>query len=557
MLMIDDRKGGEAMDIQPRPQWVLAVLLFIHFSAATSSATEAAIASNLGLETPLKSFQLGIYGRKLLQTQNASQIVNVQQQSDDTVRIDPLHHLKKYRGGYDIRNKHYWSSTIFTGAYGFGIGALWLICGLIFGGYLLVTSFCLKKKSRKLQKRSPCHKQCYLWPVVVGTAFVLLAIIASGVALGGETRLHSRAKTIMDIIIDTADEASTTIHNVTAALQVMSESIEASSYASTDTTTFINATSKTLNDQAVDIERQAKRHRHQIQTGLDIVYIVTTAAMSLNLAALVALSASGTLRLRRIFYTLIILCWCLTTLCWLLFGAYYFLKNFSGDTCTALEDFQQNPGNSSLSSILPCDELLSAKPALQDLSQEIYDLVHLVNANISLLRTSLYPNLEYVCNPFSGPPDYVYQPENCSADTIKIGDIPQVLKTFTCVDTNSTSCKQGEFTITTSEFNIIEALTTSVQSLVDSYPEMDRLVDCQIVKDAFSDILAHHCKPLKRDAKMTWVSMLLLSVFMVILVPVWATGALHDRRLRFSDGSVKPHPVMAPNMVGSETKLAN
>jgi hypothetical protein len=30
-------------------------------------------------------------------------------QPDDTVRVDPLKDLKKYRGGYDIKNKHYWS----------------------------------------------------------------------------------------------------------------------------------------------------------------------------------------------------------------------------------------------------------------------------------------------------------------------------------------------------------------------------------------------------------------------------------------------------------------
>lgn len=35
-------------------------------------------------------------------------------QSDDTVRVDPLDSFKKYRGGYDIRNKHYWSVSLHT-----------------------------------------------------------------------------------------------------------------------------------------------------------------------------------------------------------------------------------------------------------------------------------------------------------------------------------------------------------------------------------------------------------------------------------------------------------
>jgi hypothetical protein len=52
-----------------------------------------------------------------------------------------------------------------------------------------------------------------------------------------------------------------------------------------------------------------------------------------------------------------------------------------------------------------------------------------VNANISMQATS-YPNLVHVCNPFSAPPNYFYQPENCPDNTIRIGDIPKVSNMF-------------------------------------------------------------------------------------------------------------------------------
>lgn len=52
--------------------------------------------------------------------------------------------------------------------------------------------------------------------------------------------------------------------------------------------------------------------------------------------------------------------------------------SFSSDTCTALEMFQENPNNNSLSSILPCEQLLTAKSVLTDVSSEIYDLVNQV-----------------------------------------------------------------------------------------------------------------------------------------------------------------------------------
>lgn len=45
-----------------------------------------------------------------------------------------------------------------------------------------------------------------------------------------------------------------------------------------------------------------------------------------------------------------------------------------------------------------------------------------VNNNIS----SSYANIVQICNPFSPPPDYEYQPGSCLASSIKIGDIPRV-----------------------------------------------------------------------------------------------------------------------------------
>jgi len=52
---------------------------------------------------------------------------------------------------------------------------------------------------------------------------------------------------------------------------------------------------------------------------------------------------------------------------------------FSSDACTALDNFQENPYNNSLSSILPCQELLKAKPVLSEFSAGIYNLVNEVN----------------------------------------------------------------------------------------------------------------------------------------------------------------------------------
>lgn len=70
---------------------------------------------------------------------------------------------------------------------------------------------------------------------------------------------------------------------------------------------------------------------------------------------------------------------------------------FSNDTCTALESFQQNPNNNSLSSILPCDELVSAKSLLNDVGAGIYSLVNEVR-EINVFRFSRVINVFWFSN---------------------------------------------------------------------------------------------------------------------------------------------------------------
>jgi len=87
----------------------------------------------------------------------------------------------------------------------------------------------------------------------------------------------------------------------------------------------------------------------------------------------------------------------------------------------------------------------------------------------------------------------------------------------------------------------VEAYTSSIQDLLNVYPSMENLLECQVVKEAFSQVLVNHCKPLKKYAKMVWLGLLFLAVIMVLLVVLWTIKARHEHRYHLSDGSVEPH----------------
>ncbi|KAK6146326.1 hypothetical protein DH2020_020195 [Rehmannia glutinosa] len=340
---------------------------------------------------------------------------------DRTVRVDPLDNLKKYRGGYDITNQHYWS---------------------------------VSDEQTKV-------------------------IIACGIVVEGDSKFHCRAKTVIDVIIDAAEKASDTIHNTTGAMKDMNSSLTQVD-GSSKATEFLTLTSQRLDSQATNIERQAYKNRDLIDKGLNFI--------------------------------------------------------FAGDTCMAIEGFQQNPYNNSFSSILPCDELLSAKSVLTSVSAGIYDLLNKVNGNI---YTS-YGNILQICNPFSSPPMYEYQPWDCPPTSTQIGDVPQVLRMLACPDSEGETCNGG-ILIPANYYNTVEPYSTSIQTLLDAYPGMENLVQCQTIKDAFTEILHKHCKPLERYVRIIWTSLVFLALVLVALVLIWTIGADHEQNHHSLTGSVNPN----------------
>ncbi|KAK7272003.1 hypothetical protein RJT34_28325 [Clitoria ternatea] len=473
----------------------------------------------------------------------ADNVTESVRQPDNTIRVDPLDNFKKYRGGFNITNKHYWSSVIFTGVYGYAIGVFCLLCGMIYGIFLVITKIYHKSEGRRRMKKFfPCnYKSCDLSLTPLAILLTIFAIAATGLVLAGSARFHSQAKTSVNIIIKTANEASVTIHNTTGALKDM-ESNFMEANVNAEASVYLDSTAEKLDDASANIEKQASKNRRLINKGLKLVFVITTVIISLNLVAVTALSVFGVLRLRRALYLLVVLCWLMTVICWLFFGVYFFLEKFSSDACTALDNFQENPYNNSLSSILPCDELLSAKSVLYDVSAGIYDLVNEVNANITAMQGTSDVNFVHVCNPFSAPPNYSYQPENCPANTIRIGDIPKVLKPFTCSNGNDDgSCNNIGYFIPGTEYVRVEAYTNSIQDLLNVYPSMEHLLECKVVKDAFSQVLEKHCKPLNKYAKMVWGGMLLLAMIMALLVLLWTIKAHHHHCYHISDASVEPH----------------
>nr|XP_027191162.1 uncharacterized protein LOC101502998 [Cicer arietinum] len=423
------------------------------------------------------------------------------------------------------------SSVVFTGIYGYAIGIFWLLCGVLF---ITINLCCQCDEGRRKKINLLCNYKDYLSPIHMVIILLLFAIVTSGLTIAISAKFNNEARTSVNIIIKTANDAAEIIHNATGALKDIQEDLVEASVG-VEASGNLYSTADKFDATAENIIKKARKNRHLINKAFKVVFVITIVIISLNLIAATTLSVSGLLKFWRVLYLLMVICWLMIVIGWLLFGVYLFLENFSNDACTSLFNFEENPYNNSLSYIIPCDELLSAKSFISEVGGGIYNLVNEVNSNISNLQGT-FPNLVYLCNPFTAPPQYLYQPENCPPSSIQIGDIPKVLKPYTCFDDGGEKCNNQEF-ISSSEYEVVESYTSSIQNLLNVYPSMEKLIGCELVKDAFSEVLLKHCKPLRKLAKTVWLGILLLELIIMYSVVLWMRiKVVHEHSYHVSHG---------------------
>ncbi|XP_027355339.1 uncharacterized protein LOC113865154 [Abrus precatorius] len=410
---------------------------------------------------------------------DADNVSEFTRHKENTIRVDPLDNFKKYKGGFSITNKHYWSSVIFTGVYGYAIGVLWLLCGL----FLLTINFCCQSDGgRCIKKIISCNiKICDLSPIRLAILLMVLAMAASGLVLVGSSKFHSHLSTSVNIIVKTSNNASQIIHNATLVLEEIRHEL-VDSNISAEAAAILNSTIEKSDTAAENIVKKTRKNRRIIDMAFKVY----------------------------------------------------------NDYCGHKLEFG---GSNSFISFWSTEVLEGTLPICYSMLVDNSDLLAtlwIVNSGISNLPGTLFQNHVYICNPFSAPPEYLYQPENCPPNSTQIGDIPNVLKPYTCFDDNVEKCGSENF-ISGSEYEVIESYTRTIQNLLSIYPSMEQLVGSQLVKDAFSQVLKH-CKPLKKFAPMAWVGMVFLAVIMMFSVVLWTIKACHEHNDNHTgNGSVQLH----------------
>lgn len=312
----------------------------------------------------------------------------------------------------------------------------------------------------------------------------------------------------------------------------------------------LNLTTHQLGKESRVIQRFVQTNGHSINLAIQTSYIAHIMIVAVNLVLLTGAIVLLLLHWHPGLVMIILFCWILTTLCWVITGFDFFLLTFAEDTCSAFKDYIQNPKNNSLATILPCMDSSYSDQLMTEIGSTVHNFFSQLNAKTSLLYRSLgiselgdeLPGAMKLCEPFSGPPDYSYIPRNCSKAEIPISNLPNVLAQFTCYRGNSPGkCKsEGKF-LSESAYYMAWAYSRSIQDLINIYPDLKGLSECSFVKGRFEEAVLHQCRPLRASIHGLWSSMLALSIVMVLLVLAWVFKAWQDRRRAFPRRSIFPN----------------
>ncbi|KAG4921855.1 hypothetical protein JHK82_050812 [Glycine max] len=335
-----------------------------------------------------------------------------------TNRPDILHGFRRYQGGWDIANRHYWASVGFTGVAGLTLAVLWFIS---FGLALVIHLCCgwginIKDKgSNRLQR---------IW-----TGCIVLSF--------GQDKFHGEAVDTLHYVVNQSDYTVQTLRNVTEYLALAKTIAVAEMFLPSNIMDDIDKLNVDLNSAANTLSEQTKENSFKIRKASSFDYDVSNDAST---------------------------------------GSNW--VNAICDTCMAMGEWVENPhAESALSNILPCVDQRTTNKTLFQSKQVVTNIVSIVNrfiydtADASPAQGSMNyynqsgPAMPPLCYPF----DSQFRERQCTPQEVSSANASLVWKRY--------ECKTSEYGVCTT----IGRVTPEIYlELVQNYNSNQKIEDLDI-----------------------------------------------------------------------------
>ncbi|XP_057488197.1 uncharacterized protein LOC130774192 [Actinidia eriantha] len=441
-----------------------------------------------------------------------------------THRRDPLNDFKKYTGGWNISEKHYWASVGFTAVPFFVLAAVWFIVfGLCIS--LICLCYCCCRRERYGYSRT-----AYALSLIFLILFTVAAIVGCVVLYTGQGKFHDSTTKTLEYVVKQSDTTVEKLRNVSeylaAAKQVGVDQVFLPSNVQTD----IDRIESKINSSASTLAVRTTNNSGDIKDLLDSVRmaLIILAAVMLGLTFLGFLfSIFG---MQFLVYILVIIGWILVTGTFILCGIFLLLHNVAEDTCVSMNQWVQNPtAHTALDDILPCVDNATAQETMlrsKEVTSQLVNVINQVITNVSNINFApnfapLYynqsgPVMPTLCNPFK--PDFTDRA--CSAGEVDLSNATEVWKNYVCQVSASGICiTTGRLTPTI--YNQMAAGINVSYGLYHYGPFLVDLQDCTFVRQTFTDISRDHCPSLQQYSEWIYIGLVMVSGAVMLSLVFW------------------------------------
>ncbi|XP_022730635.1 uncharacterized protein LOC111285439 [Durio zibethinus] len=444
--------------------------------------------------------------------------------AERTYRKDPLNGFKRYTGGWNIRERHYWASVAFTALPLFAIAAIWFVG---FGLCLLLIFLCYF-----CYKRQPYgySRIAYAISLIFLVLFTVAAMLGCIVLYVGQGRFHNSTTKTLAYVVNQADMTVRKLKDVSDSLatakQIGVDKVFLPSNVQTDIDEIgakINSSGSTLADKTVD-------NSNDIRDLLDSVRValIVMAAIMLLLTFLGFLFSIFGMQL--LVYILVILGWMLVTGTFILCGTFLVLHNVAADTCIAMHDWVQNPtAHTALDDIMPCVDNATAQETLlksREVTSQLVEVINQVITNVSNINFSpnfptMYfnqsgPLVPVLCNPFF--PDLTDR--ICTAGEVTADNATEVWRNYVC-QVSATGICTTTGRLTPAFYDQMTAAVNVGSALYNYAPFLVQLQDCTFARETFTGIYVEHCPGLRRYSRWIYIGLVMVSTAVMLSLIFW------------------------------------
>ncbi|KAI3717505.1 hypothetical protein L1987_69163 [Smallanthus sonchifolius] len=440
-----------------------------------------------------------------------------------TKRPDFLNHFKRYRGGWDITNKHYWASVGFTGAVEFILAILWFVC---FGLAMIVHHCCGWRIDIKGKESRGSQKICLILLIVFTCASAIGCILLSV----GQDEFHAEAVDTLNYVVNQSYYTVQTLINVTGYLSLAKTVNVAQVFLPSDVKDDIDRLTVDLNNAADTLSQRTHQNSRKIRSVFDTVRLSMIAiAIVMLLDSLLGLFLS-ILGHKNTIYIFITSGWLLVVVTFIICGVFVIINNAIADTCMAMGQWVDNQqAETALSDILPCVDQGTTNATLYKSKLVVNDITNIINGFIGSFANSNAPPggnsnyynqsgplMPYLCYPY----DFQLHEMECPSQLVSMANASMVWQNYTCSISESGFCTTTGRLTPDMYQQLVGAVNISY-ALQHYAPPLLSLQDCNFVRQTFRIIISDHCPPLEDHLRMVNAGLALVSVGVMLSLALW------------------------------------